>query len=182
MTTSTLTNVSNPEVNIWLVVSLFKCCGFSIGIATDFQLEGNLLFENNQAITGIVFLLFSFSHMFLKPGLIALFMNNSNYNNREYGSIIKNGASYDNTMCVFQVMTDDISAIDINVTFIADNGNNTVPIYAASLYNCRQATLPIEPRHLRELYQQIFHFYGYFNNKTMLSTADHIKLLLQTQQ
>ena len=144
------------------------------GIATDFQLEGNLLFENNQAITGIVFLLFSFSHMFLKPGLIALFMNNSNYNNREYGSIIKNGASYDNTMCVFQVMTDDISAIAINVTFIADNGNNTVPIYAASLYNCRQATLPIEPRHLRELYQQIFHFYGYFNNKTMLSTADHI--------
>ena len=81
--------------------------------------------------------------MFLKPGLIALFMNNSNYNNREYGSIIKNGASYDNSMCVFQVMTENISAIDINVTFIADNGNNTVPIDAASLYNCRQATLPL---------------------------------------
>ena len=145
------------------------------GIATDFQLEGNLLFENNQAITGIVFLLFSFSHMFLKPGLIALFMNNSNYNNREYGSIIKNGASYDNSMCVFQVMTENISAIDINVTFIADNGNNTVPIDAASLYNCRQATLPFEPSHLHELYSQMFHFYGYMHNKTMLSTAENIK-------
>ena len=168
-----LGDLTNPSVFSDNIGSVFT------GIATDFQLEGNLIFENNQAISGIAFLLFSFSHMFLKPGLSTLFINNRN--SRDYGSIIKlKGASYDNTMCVFQVMatntTSSINTTNINVTFFSNDtqsGKNIVPIDATSLYNCRQAALPVEPNCLSELYDNIFHFYGY--KHYMQSTPKHIQ-------
>ena len=148
------------------------------GFATDFRLQGNLSFVNNCGIIGAAFQLFSFSHMFLVPPLSVVFKDNHDL----HGSLIRtSGKSYDKDMCAFQVMVNDSSQVNtlisftfINNTFVSDV--NYPIIYAAPLYNCRQALLPSAPANMVNVYWDMFHLVGNSNSTPIISKAEYMHL------
>ena len=137
--------------------------------ATDIYLTGNITFQDNKATYGAAIQLESNSHIILAENSTILFQNNSAF--LDGGAIYAYERDTANYVCVIQVDSNkrNISELNINVTFDGNNAFRSGPAtYAAPLEQCFQMRVRVFPRHLTNLYDQIFTFVG--NNTPALTS------------
>ena len=149
-----LTNCNSSDVSF-----SFNNASVFLGIATDFLLKGNLLFNNNTAEVGACFQLHSFSHIFLEDGVKVHFYNNSAYTFG--GAIISFSEGNEYSMCFLQLseMSSDINSMQI---YFLNNsaGFGGDDIYGDQIFNCF-----LKNQDITTLYEKIIYNYSSMHNK-----------------
>ena len=118
--------IAEPGKFLYNYGSVFKV------FSTNVILQGNLLFDSNNADKGAALHLIGNSYIYLKNGLRAKFINNTSYS---FGGAISATNYLASEMCAFQPSMQNYS--DISLTFIDNKatlaGN---AVYYDQLYNC----------------------------------------------